>query len=141
MVTTAVDTSALVSLFAGDAHTGRVDCALRHVSDQTAVSALTGLEFTSAVNQFCTSHKIFCIRCKELLADYGLWIAGNAVSLEISGPIFSESSAILAQLRFNLRGPDALHIAICHAFSAQFLTFDINMATGGRALGVDVIEA
>lgn len=140
-MTTYVDTGVLVSLLAGDAHTGRVDFALRNVSGQIAVSVLTGLEFTSAVTQFCTSHKISCIRCKELLADYGLWIAANAVRLEMSGPIFSEASAILAQLRFNLRGPDALHIAICHAISARFLTFDTNMAPAGRALGVSVIEA
>lgn len=140
-MTTYVDTNVLVSLFAGDAHTDRADIALRKVSDQIAVSALTGLEFTSAVNQFHTSHKISRVRCKELLADYALWITSNALSMEMSGSIFSEASAILAQLRFNLRGPDALHISICRASSARLLTFDNNMATAGRALGVDVIAA
>ena len=136
-----VDTSVLVSLFAGDAHTSRAEGALRNSTDQIAVNALTGLEFTSAVNQFHTSHKVSRNQCEDILTDYSQWIAGNAISLELKNQTFFEASNILAQLRFNLRGPDALHIAICRAASATLLTFDVNMATAARALGVDVFDA
>lgn len=134
-----LDTSVLVALFTDDALSPRADAALRGLSASLIASDFGGLELASSVARMVRIKVLSPAEAHAALADFDVWMQ-HAVSLETSSP---DDVAVAARyirgLDLNLRGPDALHIAIAHRLGAALLTFDDKMKASARKLRVPLV--
>ena len=69
------------------------------------------------------------------------WLAiGSAVRVDIEAQDIRYAETLLRRFEFNLRAPDALHIALARRVSLPLATFDQNMAACAKALGLTLVN-
>ena len=133
-----LDTSVLVALFLDDPFAERADLALRGKSLPTFVSDLAGAEFCSAVARHFRMGELSAVAAQEAFADFDRWCEDMAGRAEVLPGDMQVARNLIRTLRFTLRTPDALHIAIAQRLGAELATFDDRMADCARAIGLTV---
>lgn len=106
--------------------------------DVFAVSDFGAAEFSSAVARRVRMRHLTPNEGSLAFANFDTWITGTADWRETIPADIAAANRILRRLTVNLRTPDALHIAIARRLDATLVTFDRNMATAGRTLGLAV---
>lgn len=135
-----LDTSVVVALFCGDRHHARAVELLASEQLFVVVSDWTTLEFSSVVARFAREARFTRTEAVELLTVYRRWIGENAETILISEDDVAVATSLVSEMTFNLRGPDALHIAAALEASTSLLTFDLRMAAAAHKWGLQVIE-
>jgi predicted nucleic acid-binding protein len=135
-----LDTSVVVSLLCGDSNHARAVAALASDKLSVVLSDWTGLEFASVLARLTREGRITEDDARALLAVYDRWTEVNGEVIPLSTRTVAVARALVSEMRFNLRGPDALHIAISLEGAMPVMTFDIRMAEAARAIGLDVFK-
>ncbi|MGL4441567.1 MAG: type II toxin-antitoxin system VapC family toxin [Bosea sp. (in: a-proteobacteria)] len=135
-----LDTSVIVSLFCGDSYQTRATEALSTDEHSIVVSDWTTLEFVSVVARLRREKRFTHEKAVELLATYNRWIDDFGEIIMLSPLDLAISTSWLSEMKLNLRGPDAIHIAVAKNASLPMLTFDRKMVDAARMLDVVVIE-
>ena len=136
-----LDASVVVPMFVADAFSERTDTFLRGSGTEIVVSDFAAAEFASAINRQVRMHRLTVAEGREALANFDTWTAQNAGGVGIVAADIALASAFLRRLDFNLRTPDAIHIAMVQRLGAELATFDERMAECALALGAKVRAA
>jgi hypothetical protein len=101
---------------------------------------LAAAEFVSAVSRMVRSGIFSAANAAEELADFEIWRAGTAVSVELHAADARLAYSFLRRFDLKLRAPDALHLAIVRRVDATLVTLDRRLANAARALDIAVIQ-
>jgi uncharacterized protein len=133
-----LDTSALVSLIIMDANTHQARAWFNHHSASVQTSPFGRLEFASAIS-LKQRRGDFTARDAHFYLDvFYEWLEPNASVFDVVEEDYATAEQFVRRFELKLRGPDALHIAICDRLEAQFITFDHTQAAAARTLGLTV---
>jgi hypothetical protein len=135
-LTVYLDTSALVSLFATDTHTPRVQALIARSPEGVIVSEWGLAEFTSALAIGIRTTRLQAHERDQAEATLNAWLARNGPALSLEpGDGESARQLIRATLR-PLRGGDALHLAIVRRLGCALASFDRRMHEAAVDLGM-----
>ncbi|HUI97111.1 MAG TPA: type II toxin-antitoxin system VapC family toxin [Xanthobacteraceae bacterium] len=134
-----LDASVLVALFANDSLTDRADAYLRARPDVLVVSDFAAAEFASAFARRVRMGLLTADEARRAFSTFDTWTARECETLQITALDIAAAASFLRRLDLVLRTPDAVHIAVAQRLDAELLTYDDKMASGARALGVDVL--
>ncbi|MGE5271169.1 MAG: type II toxin-antitoxin system VapC family toxin [Thiohalocapsa sp.] len=121
-----------------DPLTARADEFITRRREPLLVSDLAAAEFASAIARRVRTREITLDQARSDLSDFDLWSLRSAQRVEVGASDVAAATAFLRRLDLTLLAPDAIHIAIVRRLGATLVTFDRNMASAGRALGVAV---
>lgn len=133
-----LDASVLVALFVIDPVAA---CAEAYLSAHPAVIVVSDFgaaEFSSAVARRVRMRDLTGGEGRLAFANFDDWTARSTSRENVIAVDIAAADRILRRLDVNLRTPDAIHIAIARRLDAVLLTFDRQMATAARALGMAV---
>ena len=133
-----LDASALVSLFATDRHTPRIQDLVARSPDRVVLSEWSLAEFTSALAIGVRTTGLQPSERDQAEATLNAWLVrqGPAIGLE-SGDAEAARQLIRATLR-PLRAADALHLAIVQRCGFALASFDRRMCEAAVDLRIPV---
>ena len=135
------DASALLPLFFDDEFSDRAKRLMAQQVDLAHVSDWTIAEAFSAIGRAVRMNLIDRRQIDDLCGALDGWTAAFARRVEIDPSDIRQAESALRRFEFNLRTPDALHIAVASRLGLPLATFDRKMAESARRLGVQVIDA
>jgi len=135
-----LDTSVLIPLFIDDAFSVQAETLVRDAGSTLVIGDFLRAEFASVVGRIVHTGKLPESGARQIFADFDHW-SGPFLPAETTAQDVRRTETWLRQLVFNLRAPDALHIAIAARLGARLATFDVRMAEAAEALGVAVEKA
>lgn len=132
------DASALLPLFIEDEFTPSAK-AIAARAQPIQFSDWTTAECVSAIGR-AVRIGLSREQAASVCGSIDAWDVASAerVDMEVGDIRFAES--LLRRFDFNLRAPDALHIALARRLSLPPATFDRNMANCAAALGLQIIK-
>lgn len=134
-----LDASFMVPLFTEQAPlTARATDFIDATLPELVVSDFAWAEFASAVARLTRMGALTTEQAAGIFADFDAWTTRVATRAETTSADVVTAGAYIRRLRFNLRTPDAINIAIAHRAGATLATFDSRMAENAAALGLDV---
>jgi uncharacterized protein len=133
-----LDSSALVSMFLTDAHTATVDQWIRQNMRPLCTSQLGSVEIASALSILVRRHDLTQAEASKHLASYDHWRRNTAQTVQMLPADFDQGEKLVRRFELKLRGPDALHVAICTRLGATMVTFDAALANAMTSLGLTV---
>jgi uncharacterized protein len=133
-----LDTSALVSLIILDANTRQARAWFNHHSTTVQTSLFGKLEFASAISLKQRRGDFTGRDARFYLDVFDEWLGHNASIFDVVQDDYATAEQFVRQFDLKLRGPDALHLAICKRLKVQLVTFDQTQASAARALGLTV---
>jgi uncharacterized protein len=130
-----LDSSVVVSLFLGDIFSQRAD---ELVASEKAllVADWAVVEVSSVIAKQARTGAISPAEAQTLYSNFDSWRASLAAA-ETTPADMLAAAQFVRRADLALRGPDALHIAICARRGAKLLTFDLRLAAAAQALGVE----
>ena len=131
-----LDASVLVALFTGDALTPRATALMGMAPPPFLVSDFAALEFASAIARIVRMRALKRNTAQQALADLDAWVSRSALRVEMSAGDIGAASGFIRRLDLNLRGPDAMHIALAQRLGATLFTLDAKLKTCARKLGL-----
>jgi len=131
-----LDASALIPLFTLDAFSAKASARLADLADQVLVSDFASAEFASVVARRVRARDLTAGEARAAFDTFDDWSAQHAVSVATTSAEISACAGYLRRLDVTLRAPDALHLAIAVREGARFLTFDKQLTTAAKKLGV-----
>ncbi len=128
------DTSVVVSLLVQD---GLSPAARQAMAGHARIylSDFLRVEFAAATARRVRMRLLTPAEAAQAFAALDTWVA-LATPCALLREDMQQVEAWLRRLDINLRGPDALHLAMAHRLGAPLLTLDRGMADAARALGV-----
>jgi len=135
-----LDASVLVPLVVADALNERAFALLQGQPEPLLVSQFAVLEVASALNRKVRTGDLAADQCATAKANLDAWRAASAQSAEMTEHDIASATDLLNDLALNLRGPDALHLALVRRLGATISTFDVGMAEAARKLGIVVVS-
>jgi predicted nucleic acid-binding protein len=135
-----LDASILVAVFINDPLSPRADRFLKSVASPMVLSDFGAAEFASAVARLVRMREIAEPDARFCLSHFDIWMARDARRIQTESADIAGADAFVRRLDLPLRVPDALHLAIAQRISATLVTFDAQMATNARTLGIAVLE-
>jgi uncharacterized protein len=136
-----LDTSAFVSLFVTDAHSGRIRGLLRAAHPAVAVSSFGLVEFAAAVSARDRAGRLALGQAATILLLADAWIAAQATTVEVEPADHRVAATHVRRFDLGLRAPDALNLATCARLGLPLLTFDPRQAAAATALGLVLAPA
>lgn len=133
-----LDASVLVALFTDDAMTPRATALMGVAPPPFIVSDFAALEFASAISRIVRMRALSRNTAQQALADLDAWLSRSALEVEIGAGDVSAASGFIRRLDLNLRGPDAMHIALAQRLGATLFTVDAKLKTCAKRLGLPV---
>jgi uncharacterized protein len=133
-----LDASVIVALVTSDACTSRAESYLQGVAPMLIVSDFASAEFASVVARRVRMREISKSIARAAFAALDAWIMRSTERAETTTADVVAAALALRRLDPPLRNADALNIAIAQRIGATLMTFDEQMATSARALGVGV---
>ena len=133
-----VDTSIVVSFLLIDGQHQRARSAVEAMTSPPIISSWTMAEFVSVAKRDLRDGRLPKMAMPSVLQAFDAWC--RRVDVQTVGN--SDLVAAYEMLRSDtkaLRAPDALHLAICRRLGAPIATFDAQMATAAREVGVSVV--
>lgn len=133
-----LDASVLVALFTHDALTQRATTLIAAAPPPFMVSDFAVLEFASAISRIVRMRALSRNTGQQVLGDLDAWVPRSALSVEIGPGDVGAASGFIRRLDLNLRGPDAMHIALAQRLGATLFTLDAKLKTCANKLGLPV---
>lgn len=133
-----LDASVLVAIVVNDPFTPRANAALRGASAPLLVSDFGAAEVSSTIARLHRTTLLSRDSAEGALADFDRWRGSVVTPVAVTSGDIRDADGFIRSLRFNLRTPDAIHLAIVRRLGAELATFDRRMADCARALGVVV---
>jgi predicted nucleic acid-binding protein len=131
-----LDTSALIPFYRSERHSASVERFLLGVGAPVLVSALTDVEFASAISRWVRSGELAEAEALLLRNAYLEDMAAGRYQREaIPAHVFARARDLLLGLRTKLTTLDALHLSSCLARSARLVTCDRALAEAAGAVG------
>ncbi|OGT03196.1 MAG: hypothetical protein A2143_06800 [Gallionellales bacterium RBG_16_57_15] len=133
-----LDTSFLTPLFREEATSAKVAAFLsRQAAGSLAVSKWTAVEFASLISRDVRMGALTSGQGRRLIAEFDSMVAASLVVLIPSGNDFDLAHEYVANFTTQLRGPDALHLAVAHNNGVEFIaTLDDGMLSAAKKLKV-----
>ena len=136
-----LDTSVIIPLILPDALVGRAEEFRASIRDALIVSDYAGVEFSSVLARRVRAGELSGEDGEKALEVFDLWRNRRARRAKIEADDIAHAEMHVRIFNLNLRGPDAIHIAITQRLGATLVTFDKRMAAAARVLGVTVAGA
>jgi predicted nucleic acid-binding protein len=133
-----LDTSFLTPLFREEATSGKVaDFLSRQAVGSLATSKWTGVEFASLISRDVRMDVLTAGQGQRLIAEFDSTAAVSLVALIPTGNDFDLAQDYVTHFATQLRGPDALHLAVAHNNGVEFVaTLDEGMIRAAKKLKV-----
>jgi len=138
-----LDTSFLTPLFREEATSRKVaDFLSRQAVGVLAVSKWASVEFASLTSRDVRMGALTAGQGRRLLAEFDSMVAASLVVLIPSGNDFDLAQEYVANFATQLRGPDALHLAVAHNNGVEFIaTLDDGMLSAAKKLKIPARRA
>ena len=138
-----LDTSFLTPLFREEATSAKVaDFLSRQAVGVLAVSKWASVEFASLTSRDVRMGALTAGQGRRLLAEFDSMVAASLVVLIPSGNDFDLAQEYVANFATQLRGPDALHLAVAHNNGVEFIaTLDDGMLSAAKKLKIPARRA
>jgi len=138
-----LDTSFLTPLFREEATSAKVANFLsRQAVGALAVSKWTAIEFASLTSRDVRMGALTIGQGRRLLAEFDSMVATSLVVLTTGANDFDLAQEYVANFATQLRGPDALHLAVAHNNGAEFIaTLDDGMLSAAKKLKIPARRA
>jgi uncharacterized protein len=133
-----LDTSFLTPLFREEATSAKVAAFLsRQAAGTLAVSKWASVEFASLTSRDVRMNTLTASQGKRLIAEFESMVAASLVVLIPSAKDFDLAQEYVAHFATQLRGPDALHLAVAHNNKMEFVaTLDNGMLAAAKRLKI-----
>ena len=133
-----LDTSFLTPLFREEATSAKVaDFLSRQAAGSLAVSKWTSVEFASLTSRDVRMGVLTAGQGRRLIAEFDSMIADSLVALVPGAKDFDLAQEYVANFATQLRGPDALHLAVAHNNGMEFVaTLDNGMLSAAKKLKI-----
>lgn len=133
-----LDTSFLTPLFREEATSAKVAAFLsRQAAGSLAVSKWTAVEFASLISRDVRMGALTASQGRRLIAEFDSMVTASLVVLLPSGNDFDLAQEYVTNFATQLRGPDALHLAVAHNNGVEFIaTLDDGMLSAAKKLKV-----
>ena len=133
-----LDTSFLTPLFREEATSGKVaDFISRQAAGTLAVSKWTTVEFASLISRDVRMGSLSVVQGRRLISEFESTVATSLVTLVPSSNDFDLAQEYVANFSTQLRGPDALHLAVAHNNGMEFIaTLDDGMLSAAKKLKI-----
>ena len=133
-----LDANVLVALLVPEPLSSRADAFLTSNPALYVVSNLAAAEFASAISRRVRISEMSLGDGRLALSAFDRWIRLSADRIEIADVDIDRANGILRGFDLPLVTPDAIHIAVAERIEATLVTFDRQMASAARALGMAV---
>ena len=129
-----LDTSFLTPLFREEATSAKVAAFLsRQAAGTLAVSKWAAVEFASLTSRDVRMNTLTASQGKRLIAEFDAMVAASLVVLIPSAKDFDLAQEYAAHFATQLRGPDALHLAVAHNNKMELVaTLDNGMLAAAK---------
>ncbi len=133
-----LDTSFLTPLFREEATSTKVANFLsRQAPGTLAVSKWASVEFASLTSRDVRMGTLTASQGRKLIAEFDSMIALSLILLIPGANDFDRAREYVAHFATQLRGPDALHLAVAHSNSVEFVaTLDDGMLAAAKMLKI-----
>ena len=133
-----LDTSFLTPLFRNEAASAKVaDFLSRQAAGTLAVSKWAPVEFASLTSRDVRMGVLTAGQGRRLIAEFESMIATSLIALIPSANDFDLAQEYVSNFATQLRGPDALHLAVAHNNGVEFVaTLDNGMLSAAKKLMV-----
>lgn len=133
-----LDTSFLTPLFREEAASAKVaDFLSRQASGTLAVSKWASVEFASLTSRDVRMGTLTASQGRKLIAEFDSIVAISLVLLIPGAKAFDLAREYVAHFSTQLRGPDALHLAVAHSNGVEFVaTLDSGMLAAAKKLKI-----
>jgi len=131
-----LDTSVLVALFTNDPLNARAETVLRAVSPEIVVSDFAAAEFASAIARRVRVKELTSAEAKAVFGSFDAWMAAETTRVRIMSGDIESATLLMRRLDLPLRTGDAVNIAIAQRVQADLMTFDHQMLSSARILGM-----
>lgn len=133
-----LDTSFLTPLFREEATSGKVaDFVSRQSAGSLAVSKWTTIEFASLISREVRMGALTVSQGRRLITEFESILATSLVTLIPGSNDFDLAQEYVANFATQLRGPDALHLAVAHNNGMEFIaTLDDGMLSAAKKLKI-----
>ena len=138
-----LDTSFLTPLFREEATSRKVaDFLSRQAVGVLAVSKWASVEFASLTSRDVRMGALTAGQGRRLLAEFDSMMATSLVVLIPGANDFDLAQEYVANFATQLRGPDALHLAVAHNNGVEFIaTLDDGMLSAAKKLKIPARRA
>jgi len=133
-----LDTSVLVPLLIDDAFTQRARQFLITQRRILVISDIAAAEFVAVITRRLRTGLLTEADARAALFTLDAWSSDAAQRIECRPADIAMAIAFMRRLDLPLRTMDAIHIAVARRVDAELATFDVQMQTNSRALGVAV---
>jgi predicted nucleic acid-binding protein len=103
------------------------------------VSDFAAAEFASATARRVRMREVTVEQARVDLSDFDGWVARSAQQVNVLAADIAMAATYLRRFEPAVRTPAAIHIAIARRLDATLATFDRQMSTAARALGIPVV--
>jgi len=132
-----LDTSVLMSLLAGDAHTSRALAWLSSLQTTLIVSDLANLEVSAVLSRDLRTGRFTKSEVESALLDFDAFRAG-CERLNHTVDDFVLAERVIRDVENKLAAADALHLASATNAGAELATFDMRLAEAAKGAGVEL---
>jgi uncharacterized protein len=133
-----LDTSFLTPLFREEATSSRVaDFIALQAAGTLAISKWTTVEFASLISRDVRMANLSVGDGRRVLAAFDSIVAASLQVFVPTANDFDLAQEYVANFATQLRGPDALHLAVAHRHGVQFIaSLDEGMLSAAKKLGI-----
>ncbi|MBI5438042.1 MAG: type II toxin-antitoxin system VapC family toxin [Nitrosomonadales bacterium] len=133
-----LDTSFLTPLFREEATSAKIaDFLSRQMVGSLAVSKWAAVEFASLISRDVRMGALTAGQGRRLISEFDSMVAASLAVLIPSGNDFDLAQEYVANFATQLRGPDALHLAVAHNNGVEFIaTLDDGMLSAAKKLKI-----
>jgi len=135
-----LDASVILPTLIEEASSGAVTEFIGDPARALIVSGLAALETASGLSRLVRMGALGADAARMHLADLDAWRTAYTEPLEIKAADMKLADAYVRRFDLALRGPDALHAALCGRTKHTLVTLDARLAAAATALGVAVIR-
>jgi uncharacterized protein len=133
-----LDTSAIVGLFATDAHGDKIRTFLATEKPYVYISNFAAAEFSSVMSMRVRQYALRLDHARQTLFAFDTWRDSETTILGIDNEDIQRADIFIRRFELKLRAPDALHAALCHRHQLKMISFDTGLASAMKMLTLDV---
>jgi predicted nucleic acid-binding protein len=133
-----LDASVIVPTFVDEAASKDVERFILRSRETLVVGDFAALEVASAISRLVRMKSLAPDVAATLLHDFDLWRSARTSSLDLLPSHFRLAERLTRRFDLGLRGPDALHLAVCLQADYTLVTLDRRLAAAAEILGARV---
>jgi len=133
-----LDTNVIVAMLTPEPFSERAERFAIANPDGLLVSDFAAAEFASVIARRVRTRELRLDEGRDALIAFDVWRSRSARQIQTTAPDVAIVETYLRRLDLPLLTPDAIHIAIAQRLGAALVTFDQQMASSARVLGMAV---